>query len=638
MKKHTSVMLLRRMDATRYTSAAGDGRFFIALLLLMILLLPLGCATPIGTREVGVRQTYEQINVTAIKADTYSDSSADILHRFFLQDLFKKDPDKAIEILHDKACEDERRDLLYALSELSYLIADKAQKGLGTASIERAKSYYLASAVYAYFFLLGERGEAPPGPYDRRFRVACDLYNTALAQALVIRKAGATLEGSVRELPVGKISLELRSSRFPHKLENFETFVPADELEVYGLAVRDRYPGLGAPFIAVEKKVAGAPTIRTVPGTIFLRVDGDIRDLRTGTCRGCVELYSSYEKRSVEVNGKTIPLEDDLTAQLAYSLNQPFFWNIGVLQFLKGQIFESGIFALQPYSPTKIPVVFVHGTVSSPVGWAEMFNTLRSDPVLWEKYQFWYYIYDSSKPIIFSARHLRESLFQKLEKLDPEGKSTLLKQMVVIGHSQGGLLAKLTAVATGDAIIRAGANKRLDELDLSEAQQELVRRYFVYTPLPFVSRVIFISTPHRGSYLARDWILRLVKKIVSLPKDVVEKMEALYATEEELGVIGLGEVGDLRTSIDSMSPKNVGLLTLADIPLASGIKGHSIIAVKGDEDPPEGDDGVVAYKSAHIDYVESEFLVRSGHSCQGHPLVIEEVRRILLKHLKELPK
>ena len=637
MKKHTSVMRLRRMDATRYAPAAGDVRCLIAVLLLMILVLLLGCATPIGTRAVGVRQTYEQINVTAIKADTYSDSSADVLHRFFLKELFQKDPDKAIEILHDKACEDDRRDLLYALSELTYLLANKSLNGLNTDAIERAKSYYLASAVYAYFFLLGERGEAPPSPYDRRFRVACDLYNTALAQALVIRKAGATLAGSVRELPVGKISLELRSSRFPHKLENFESFVPADELDVYGLTVRDRYPGLGAPFIAVGKKVAGAPTIRTVPGTIFLRVDGDIRDLRTGACRGWVELYSSYGKRSVEVGGKMVPLEDDLTAQLAYSLNQPFFWDIGMQQFLKGQLFESGIFSLQPYSPDRIPVLFVHGTLSSPVGWAEMFNTLRSDPVLREKYQFWFYMYDSSKPIIFSAMHLRESLSQRLKDLDPEGKDTLLKQMVIVGHSQGGLLTKATAMETGDAIVRTIAHKRLDELHLSEAQRELVRRYLVNSPLPFVSRVIFISTPHRGSYLARDWILRLVKKFVSLPRDVVEKMQDLVAAEE-LSVADLGEVGDLRTSLDTMSPKNPGLLAVAEIPLGPGIKGHSIIAIKGDEDPPEGDDGVVTYKSAHIDYVESEFRVRSGHSCRGHPLVIEEVRRILLKHLKELPK
>ena len=46
-------------------------------------------------------------------------------------------------------------------------------------------------------------------------------------------------------------------------------------------------------------------------------------------------------------------------------------------------------------------------------------------------------------------------------------------------------------------------------------------------------------------------------------------------------------------------------------------------------------DGVVEYTSAHIDGVESEFVVVSGHSCQDNPHTIEEVRRILLEHIAE---
>jgi len=55
------------------------------------------------------------------------------------------------------------------------------------------------------------------------------------------------------------------------------------------------------------------------------------------------------------------------------------------------------------------------------------------------------------------------------------------------------------------------------------------------------------------------------------------------------------------------------------------------------EIPPEGDDGVVKYTSAHVDYVESERVVRSYHSCQDKPPTIEELRRILHKHLKSVP-
>jgi pimeloyl-ACP methyl ester carboxylesterase len=491
--------------------------------------------------------------------------------------------------------------------------------------------------VYAYFYLLGERGGEPPVPYDRRFRVACDLYNTALAQTLIVREEEAKIGNRLHELPVGTIFLELRSDWFPYELESFETFVPADELSVHGLSVRDRQPGLGAPFIAVGKKDPDWPVVRMVPGTVFLRVEGDIRDLKEGA-RGRIELYSSYEKRVVAINDKEVPLENDLSAHLARTLDQPFLWKIGSRGFFKGAVAKSGIYPVQPYSPGRIPVVFVHGTFSSPVWWAEMFNTLRSDSVLWEKYQFWFYLYDSGKPIVLSSVDLRESLSNMVAAIDPEGKDKALKEMVVVGHSQGGLLTKVTAVETGDALVRATTNKGIDELYLNADEQAIVERYLIYSPLPFVSRVIFISTPHRGSYRASGWIRGLVKKIISFPADVLKTSYNLFLTADKMGMTGIGEAGSFNTSLDGMSPDNPGLLALADIPLAPGITGHSIIAIKGDEKPPDGDDGVVKYTSAHIDYVESEFIIRSGHSCQGHPLVIEEVRRILLKHLDSLAR
>jgi hypothetical protein len=80
------------------------------------------------------------------------------------------------------------------------------------------------------------------------------------------------------------------------------------------------------------------------------------------------------------------------------------------------------------------------------------------------------------------------------------------------------------------------------------------------------------------------------------------------------------------------------MLILAEISVSEPIKAHSIIAVKGDDIPPAGGDGVVKYTSAHIAGVESELVVRSGHSCQGNPVTIEEVRRILLKHLGEIER
>jgi hypothetical protein len=206
----------------------------------------------------------------------------------------------------------------------------------------------------------------------------------------------------------------------------------------------------------------------------------------------------------------------------------------------------------------------------------------------------------------------------------------------VIGHSQGGLLTKLTATDTGDRILAAMLKtNNLDSLKLTAEQQARLRRYTCFEALPFVKRVVFISTPHRGSYLAGNFARSLARKFITLPSKVVSASKELAGLTEKLDV-----PKDLRgtpTSLDSMSPRNPVILALAEIPLAPGVKGHSIIAVTCQGDFHNGKDGLVAYKSAHVDYVESEFIVRGPHSCQGMPPTIEEVRRILHEHLSTLP-
>jgi pimeloyl-ACP methyl ester carboxylesterase len=262
-----------------------------------------------------------------------------------------------------------------------------------------------------------------------------------------------------------------------------------------------------------------------------------------------------------------------------------------------------------------------------------MFNTLSFDPLIRQRYQFWFFIYTSSKPVAYSAADLRDALRNKLASLDPEGKDGALQQMVVIGHSQGGLLTKLTAVDTGDKLLRSLMGQDLDSLTMSDERKAEVRRLLYVKPLPFVKTVIFISTPHRGSFRSKMWARDLARWFVTLPVTLVRSsMEYYdYMTDDVKKVMGGKK--KILTSADGMSPDNPLLESLAGIPLAPGVKGHSIIAVKGDGDPKLGDDGVVKYTSAHLDGMESEFVVRGDHSAQLNPLAIDEVRRILVEHL-----
>jgi hypothetical protein len=261
-----------------------------------------------------------------------------------------------------------------------------------------------------------------------------------------------------------------------------------------------------------------------------------------------------------------------------------------------------------------------------------MANTLADDPILRQRCQFWYFIYNSGNPTLYSSARLREALTDKITELDPEGRDPALRDMVIIGHSQGGLLTKLTATDTGDKLFEAVVQARpAGAPGISADDEAVLRQYTDFEALPCVKRVIFISTPHRGSYGAHDLARKAARKLVSLPSQLVQQTSELSGLTEKLDLPE--ELRGTPTSVDSMSPDNPILLTLADIPLAPGIKGHSIVAVEGDGDPEQGKDGLVNYGSAHVDYVESELVVRSVHSCQNRPECIEEVRRILHEHL-----
>jgi pimeloyl-ACP methyl ester carboxylesterase len=609
-----------------------------ALIVATLLLLP-ACQAPIGATKTSPALVYREMHGDVIRDGNLSDSTRSVLRRIDQEDHYAANPDATLTALHQRALDTRDRDVLFALSELSYLTGEQVRRSVKPWEPRQAQDYYLSAAVYAWFFLFGQPLDSSPSPFDGRFRGACDLYNRGLGWALSPRgstNAEVQLTGGLRRLAVGQLKITFHEEHSVWAVSNYSRILMADHFQVRGLSVRNRQPGLGAPLIAVTP-MDKATISRALPATVVLRLSGELRDLQLEECPAALELYSTFDDAEIEVNGRKVPLQTDTTAPIAYSLNQNSLWTIGRVQFLSSlEQIPTGIYQMAPYAPGKIPVVFVHGTFSSPVWWAELFNTLSADPVLRKRCQFWWFVYNSGNSTVYSANRLREALTDRIEDLDPDHKDPALQQMVVVGHSQGGLLAKLTATDTGDTLWRSLSTNRLERLHLSAEQQRLVRDYLFFKPLPFVKRVVFICTPHRGSYQAGKFVRWLARSLVTLPDTLVTQQKTLLNLASRVDPSKKVDVS-LRTSLDSMSPQNPGLLALAEIPLGAGIKGHSIIAVRGDGDFTQGDDGMVRYSSAHLDYVNSECVVRSGHSCLSEPATIEEVRRILRLHVSTLP-
>ena len=513
---------------------------------------------------------------------------------------------------------------------------------------------YLAAALYAYAYLFPGTDAGLPSPFDPRLTTAVLLYNQGLAGGLAGSEPNAVdlpTGAATLSLPFGELSVRLDPEEFRWGPFTLVRCTAAAGLEVRGLRNDYRWPGLGAAMVASLRHIPGAevseytlvPSVLKVPVTAFLRIDNIGETLVSGRLRGEMTLTTPQETPEVRVNGHRVPLDFRPTTALASTLEGSQVYDLELKGLLSGDLqlfkqsarFKDNVFLMAPFRPGRIPLVLVHGTASSPARWAEVLNEILNDPVLRQRYQIWLFTYNTGNPIFYSGGLLAQGLRNIVHQLDPDGRDPALRRMVIIGHSQGGLLTRLTAVDSGTVFWDSLFAVPPEGLRISPESRAALERSLFFKPLPFVRRVVFLSTPHGGSFLISTWVSNLLQRLITLPFALLSPLEEIFDQDPSaLRVAGMKE--RIPRSTDNMSPNSTFIRTLGSLPLSPAVTAHSIIAVANPEAPRERwDDGVVSYQSAHIPGVASELVVHSAHSSQDNPAAIEEIRRILIDNLTD---
>ena len=394
---------------------AGDLRRALAALALLATLAS-GCATPIGVDLSTPQHVLEQQMESFLTGDRPSFWSRQFLERLSLDELYETNPREALAQLRAGLGQPDESIRLFALSELWF----------GAAKKSGDRGEYMASAIYAYAFLFPRDLTQAPTPYDGHLRLALELYNRAITQALAVRdtRLGTELDLSLSkiELPFGTLELEPPVQAFRYGGYEIVDPVSMGDLVIRGLRNRYRREGIGAALGASVHQVNGSaadawisPTSK-VAVTAFLRLDDPRAALDTAKFRGTVEIYDGDETLSVTVLGRKVPLAFEPSAALAYRLEGAPIWDFEIAGFRRADVQLAGVSKthglgfLYPYRRGRIPVVFVHGTASSPARWAEMTNDLLGDPAIASRYQFWFFVYNSGNPVLASAAELREAL------------------------------------------------------------------------------------------------------------------------------------------------------------------------------------------------------------------------------------
>lgn len=478
---------------------------------------------------------------------------------------------------------------------------------------------YLDAADVAYQHLSRNPGDT----------VALHDYNFAISRVFeTIRNARLDPWTHPLQVPSagGGFTLTHKPDPRPQWKPNLYNFTPADEFDIRGSYVMHRTTkdGIGAPLVAIGKE-----PVKDYRKTFSLsRVCYGVTAVaRFEPGRRCViEFIDPLASETIPAAGHQIPLAGDFTVPLAVMLVQEHPQKLELARLLRPDKYEetAHITRLQPYDPNKTVVLVTHGLRDSPATWTPMFNTLRGDPHIRANFQFWFYSYPSGYPYPYSAAILRRELDAAIKLYH------VRKPMVLVGHSMGGLISRLMITDTGDKVWLKVFGTPPERTKLSPLAHRMLREALIFQHRREVGRVVFIATPHRGSRLASNWLGRLGARLVKAPTTLAKigvEMKNIMAMDR-----GALKLNRLPNSVDTLAPNNRFVRAINTVPPTPGIPYHSIIGDRGRGDSPNSSDGFVKYESSHLNGVQSECIVPSGHSAHQNEQAIAELRRILLLH------
>jgi hypothetical protein len=517
-------------------------------------------------------------------------------------------------------------------------MADPVHAGDALAEAERLDRLGDATAVDFYF-----EAAAQTAHLMRRYPATItgasdieEIYAQALAGLIDSSQRYARLDPPRRGILLngGSRVLPIRYFGFAWQPTDFTLLMPAHYEQNKEIANHYISAGIGLPLIA--ERVTPQPLVfarerQPFAATAVLKPpQSGYQQAGRGSNGFVLELYNPLAYDKVRWGGYVLPLARDLTAPLAREINE------NPRQYLRGftspndTSVQPQLYMLEPYQRGKIPVVLIHGLYSDPTTWADMLNELRVQDDIYTRYQFWVFRYPTGGSLLNSMTALRQQLLLARMAYDPFGNDYAMDNMVLIGHSLGGLVAKSQVTSSNDQFWGRIAQQPFAALRAPPLVKQRFAENLFFEPVPYVKQVIFIGTPHRGSQLTLRVAGRIGNALVSF--NSTEAAEFQQVIEINQDVFRPDFSREPPTSIALLEPDSPFLAGLANMPINPATHIHSIIGTGGGYFAPEPGDGVVAVSSArHCG--ESELFVPTVHEeLHRDPESINEVARILRQH------
>ena len=340
----------------------------------------------------------------------------------------------------------------------------------------------------------------------------------------------------------------------------FDQLKPAKESDHKHLRIWVHGPGFGGTLVGIRK---GRPDDPFAPKVgyacpITTTLDFSSRQGTKGSPHSVtIALHDPTLQQTVRLGDKTQPLAYDLSAPLGHypRANSAVMAIRGLLRADKISQ-RVGLYMVEPYDPNRIPIVLVHGLLSTPHMWFNIVNAVRADPELRSRYQFWVFYYPTANPILLSAWALRNDLAAAERLYHPK------HGIVLVGHSMGGLVSRMQAVDTGRVLWDEVFDQNADALYAKIPDDNLIKQTLVFRSDPDVKRIVFICVPHRGSGLALGLVGMLGNGLIMIPRNVAVTIRTTLGNSFER-LTGV----KTPTSIKGLSPRSPVLIGLNKLPI-----------------------------------------------------------------------
>jgi pimeloyl-ACP methyl ester carboxylesterase len=481
----------------------------------------------------------------------------------------------------------------------------------------RAANYLQAAAVTAPILGSG----TPPTP-------AVNTYNAAAAELTLLLRSGEAGRLWDRRLTLADknttyhLRLEPGRSASTWSPDFFTSFEDPNQIKHTLIRKEVTHSGVGGALVGVR---APTPQEEFAPPKGMAAAVTATLDFHGSDA--VLALRQPSSDLVARVEGKERPLEADFSAPISYFQPPKNLLLFDLMGMVRGgnMMEKTGLYFLEPYDPSRIPVVFVHGLMSSPFTWVKTINGLQQDPEIRKRYQPWVFGYATGNPILYSALRLREEL-AKVDKFYPNH-----LPYVVVGHSMGGMLthAQVTTVTRSMWENDKNMAALAKSIFADNSSDSLIVRALTYQANPRIKRVVFICTPHRGSDMASGGLGGLGISLIRLPVQMLTTMTGVLTGSELVQLTGSAK--RFPNSVWGLKPTNPSF-PVVNAPTMS-VPYHSIIGDRGRGDCPNCSDGVVAYWSSHLDAAKSEIIVPGPHGSAELPQTIAELDRILRLHI-----